>query len=435
MRCLIYGAGNAREHITWTALERDLKPGRDLFFALYGRNAALEGAPGVRRVSGVDQALDMAREVRADPVLVLSPLDILAYVPSVFARNGIPVWSVPAPLARLEGSKIYAKKVMEEFGIPTPPYRLFNEYQRACAFVEDNWRSGEQEYVIKSDRFLANASLRVMLPETKEEALNGLYELMVRRSLGSGAGYVLLEERVKGPELSLHLLVDSESWRPMPLVQDYKRLFNADQGPNTDGIGSLAQTLSRLEAAADMARIRSSIIEPTVRALRTQDSPYRFVLYIGLVRTARGWMALEFNTRPGNPEWIPLLLLLETPLAEVIAAVREDKLGQLDLAWKDRQSAAVVMATAAGYPFTSRDKYDEAIQGVEATASDLLPVFDNVCRNGGGTLRVNGGRVLGLAAVGTEPEAVAARIYSGLEKIRYNGMYYRTDIGTQGMRL
>ncbi len=428
MKYLIYGSGNAREHSTFMRLKSEV--GNNVIFACYGSNGILQGDPNFFSVQNTTMAILLAKEKMVDMVLVLSPLDLLKGIADIFAKAGFKVFGVKTKLAQVEGSKVYAKSLMEEFGIDTPDYRVFHSFQKAKAFLEQSWIAGSSEYVIKSDRFLANASLRVSIPQNLEEAMETLYFLMVSSGMDTGSRYVILEKKVTGPELSNHIMFDGDSYLLFPAVQDYKKLYENDRGPNTDGIGSMASTIPVI-TDDDQKYIENRVIEPSLKAVSSVGD-YRFFLYTGIIKTPQGINVLEYNTRPGNPEWSTLLSLLESSLEDLINYTMEKRLSAYRPVWRQNAVSLTVMATASGYPFTEKE-YEEKIRGVENLDEDVMLVSDHT-RKEEDALVVSGGRVFGLTHTTDSFENARKKIYANMERLSFKGMFYRDDIGTNGIR-
>lgn len=427
MKYLIYGSGNSREHITFLRLEAEASG--NVYFACYDRNALLESNNNFYRVNGTSEAIILARELSVDLVLVISPIDLLKGVADIFSKAGFKVFGLNYRLSQIEGSKSYAKSLMLDNKVPTPDYRVFHSFQKAKEFIGSHWIDGESEYVIKSDRFLVNASIRVSIPESLQQAIETLYYMMVTSGLDVSSKYIILEKKVYGPEISSHIIFDGVDYITLPVVQDYKKLYEKNQGPNTDGIGSMASTKKVLNDN-DAQTLEKEIIHPSLKAIQNEGD-YRFFLYTGIIKTDVGIQALEFNTRPGNPEWNTILPLMESSFEELIHYTIEQKLKNYRPVFKKDAVALSVMTTASGYPFSEKE-YTEEISGIENIPDDIILTSDHT-RLDSGKYYVHGGRVFGLTSIADDFKTARKKIYTCLEKIHFKGMFYRDDVGESGI--
>jgi phosphoribosylamine---glycine ligase len=425
MHYMFYGNGNALEHETYLRFAAGLSARDKLYFALNGSHALLRACPGVIPVTSLDQAIAVARHHAIDMVLLWSPPPLMQGAYDRFKSAGFQVFGLPLDTVQLEASKVVGKKLMEEKGVPTPASHAFYEAERAHQFLNDNWVDGEREFVIKSDMFLANASYRASVPSSLEEAHMDLANLARIYEQGSAMAPILVEEKLHGPEVSLHVLFDGQHYQILPHVSDYKRLFEGDQGPNTQGIGAVSSPSFLSEAL--LREIREDIVEPTLEGILQRGLFYRYVLYIGLMLTEKGVRVLEYNVRPGSPEWPTLLALLDTPLHEVVHALCEGRLATSDIRWRRDLYAASLVAVSAGYPFAERS-YREPITGLDRVSDEVRLAGDGIAARDG-SLVVSGGRVFAMIARGRTIDEVRSTLYQNVDAVRFNGMFYRGDIG------
>jgi phosphoribosylamine--glycine ligase len=425
MRYMFYGNGNALEHETYLRFASGLPAGDAVYFALDGSHALLRACPGVIPVASLDEAVSVARQNRVDMVLLWSPPPLLQGAYDRFKAAGFQVFGLPLDTVQLEASKVYGKKLMHEQGVPTPASHAFYDAERAHRFLAENWVDGEREFVIKSDMFLANASYRAAVPTSLEEAQMDLAALARIYEQRRALAPILVEEKLYGPEVSLHVLFDGQSYQILPHVSDYKRLFEGDQGPNTQGIGAVSSPTFLDEAL--LREIRHNVVEPTLEGILERGLFYRYVLYIGLMLTKKGVRVLEYNVRPGSPEWPTLLALLDSPLHEVVHALCEGRLASSDIRWRRDLYAASVVAVSAGYPFAERS-YREPITGLDRVSDAVRLAGDGIAAQGE-SLVVNGGRVFAMIARGQSIHEVRSTLYQNVEAVRFNGMFYRSDIG------
>ncbi|HAA31065.1 MAG TPA: phosphoribosylamine--glycine ligase [Cyanobacteria bacterium UBA8553] len=317
--------------------------------------------------------------------------------------------------AQIEASKYWAKTLMQSAGIPTPSFAVFTGVDAACAYVATQGAP----IVVKADGLAAGKGVTVAA--TVEEA-----QAAVESLFKEGFSTVVIEECVTGQEVSILALTDGVSVRPLLPAQDHKRIGEGDTGENTGGMGAYAP--APLVTPALMERIEKEILQPTVDALRHRGIDYRGVLYAGLMITPQGEpTVLEFNCRFGDPETQAILPLLETPLEDLLLACTQQRLAEFPpIAWKPG-GAVCVVAAAQGYPGTYQKGY--AIAGIKEAESLGVTVFQAGTQFKQQQLVTDGGRVLGVTGIGETLEKAIANAYAGCDRIQFEGIYYRKDIG------
>ncbi len=322
--------------------------------------------------------------------------------------------------ARLEADKVWSKQLLRAAAIPTAEARTFSDAESARAYL----RSREHAPVIKAAGLCKGKG--VIVPDTIDEALAAVDRIMVQRAFGDAGREVVVEERLKGPEVSVLALVDGRSIFVLETAQDHKRLGDGDTGPNTGGMGAF--TPSSLVDDAMMARIQSQILVPTVDAIRREGIDYRGVLYAGLMLTPAGPKVLEFNCRFGDPECQALLVRLRSDLLALFIATAEGRLADADIEWEPGASCCVVLASE-GYPENPRTGVP--IRGLEeAGGVEGVTIYHaGTARAPDGSIVTAGGRVLGVTAVGADLEQARRRAYAACDLIHFDGKTCRTDIG------
>lgn len=317
--------------------------------------------------------------------------------------------------AQIESSKYWAKTLMQSVGIPTPSFAVFTEVEAATAYVA----AQGAPIVVKADGLAAGKGVTVAA--TVEEAQAAVVSLFK-----DGFSTVVIEEYLTGQEVSILALTDGVSVRALLPAQDHKRIGEGDTGDNTGGMGAYAP--APLVTPALMAQIEKEILQPTVDALRHRGIDYRGVLYAGLMITPQGDpTVLEFNCRFGDPETQAILPLLETPLEDLLLACSQQRLEQLPpITWKSG-AAVCVVAAAQGYPGAYQK--GQAIAGIKQAESLGVTVFQAGTQLKQQQLLTDGGRVLGVTGIGETLEEAIANTYSGIDRIQFEGMYYRKDIG------
>ena len=358
------------------------------------------------------------REHKIDLVVVGNEDPLAAGLVDRLAVEGVAAFGPSRAAAEIEWSKVFSKELMAKHGIPTAPFRVFDDAATARAYVE----AQAGPIVIKPDGLTKGKG--VIVPDTKAEALDALAAIMERHEFGTSGDRVVIEERLSGREVSAHAFTDGRTVAHMPFSCDHKPIFDGNHGPNTGGMGAYSPAGWLDDATA--AAIGSSVTEAAVRAMADEGRPYRGVLYPGIMVTERGPMVIEFNSRFGDPEAQVLLPRLESDLLDVLWAVVNNKLHEVELRWSDEACVAVVLASG-GYP----GPYETGlpIAGLDELDKDILVFHAGTGRNDKGALVTGGGRVLTIVASGKSMDEARRKVYGNVERIHFDGMHYRRDIG------
>jgi phosphoribosylamine--glycine ligase len=322
--------------------------------------------------------------------------------------------------AELEGSKIFAKKMMRQAGVPTAEYRAFTSADDALQYVETR---SEQPLVVKADGLASGKGVTVC--ESREEAADAIRRIMQQQEFGEAGRRIVIEEKLVGQEASILAIVDGKNILPLESSQDHKPAYDDDRGPNTGGMG--AYSPAPIVTAEAMDTIIDKVLVPMVHTMRRSDRPFLGVLYAGLMMTSQGPRVLEFNVRFGDPEAQPVLMRLRTDLADVLLAASEGRLAELPpLQWDARPAVCVVMASE-GYP--GPYEKDRVIRGLsDAAELEDVKVFHAGTRTSGGEVVTDGGRVLGVTALGEDINEAKRRAYEAVKRIRWDGAWCRKDI-------
>ena len=325
---------------------------------------------------------------------------------------------------QIESSKAFAKELMQKYNIPCAQSTSFSEYEKAKEYVQQQ----TPPIVIKADGLAAGKG--VIVANSTPEALDALYNLMESKTLGSAGDKVVVEEHISGKEMSAFAFTDAHTIAPMPPACDYKRIYDKDQGPNTGGMGSYSPP-QFFTTELDRA-VNKTILEPAVRAMHAEARAYRGVLYGGLMITNDGPKVLEFNARFGDPETQVTLPQLKTELVDILLAVTNRNLDQINIEWSKDACVGVVMASA-GYPGSYKTGFP--ITGLKDLDDDIM-VFHAGTKLESGQVQTSGGRVLTVAAMGKTIAEARQRVYDNLPRIHFEGCYYRKDIAeiTEGGR-
>jgi len=415
VRVLIVGSGG-REHALAWKLARS--PRLERLYAAPGNGGTADVAHNVPiAADDVAGLVAFARREAIDLTVVGPEAPLVAGLVDALAAVGLAAFGPSAAAARLEGSKAFARRFMIEEGIPTVPAAIFRDADAALAYL----RQQEPPLVVKASGLAAGKG--VLMCDTLEEAEAAVRRMLVQREFGAAGEQVLIEERLTGQEVSLLALSDGQTVLPLLPAQDYKRALDGDRGPNTGGMGGYAPSPHLTPALVD--EIVARVLRPAVDGMRRRGTPYRGVLYAGLMLTAHGPRVLEFNCRFGDPETQMLLPLLESDLLEALLACVQGRLAETSLRWRPGYNVGVVLASS-GYP--GAYEKGQPIEGLEQAAEIADVIFHAGTARQGGQLVTAGGRVLVVNAVAPTLAEARARAYAAVERIRFAGMQFRRDI-------
>ena len=425
MKVLVIGGGGREHALAWKLAQ---SPRVQRVYVAPG-NGGTASDPRLSNIPITDpQALADFAASEQIGLTVVGPEGPLAIgVVDVFRARGLRIFGPTQAAAQLESSKAFAKDFMQRHGIPTALYATFSDPAEAHAHVD---KVGAP-IVVKADGLAAGKGVVVAM--TLKEAHDAVDFMLVDNKLGvqhnDGGARVVIEEFLQGEEASFIVLVDGKHVLPLASSQDHKRLGDGDAGPNTGGMG--AYSPAPVVTPNVHARAMHEIIQPTVQGMARDGIPFTGFLYAGLMIDANGQpKTLEFNTRMGDPETQPILMRLKTDLVEVLLKATEGGLESVELQWDRRFALGVVMA-AAGYPEAPRK--GDVITGLPAEAEDAV-VFHAGTSNDDGTLRVSGGRVLCVTALGDSARLAQQRAYDALQGIHFDGAQYRRDIGHRAIK-
>jgi phosphoribosylamine--glycine ligase len=365
-----------------------------------------------------DAVVAIARERRIDFVIV-APDDPLALgLVDRLEAAGIAAFGPTKAAARIEASKSFAKDLMRRHGIPMSENASFDDFAAAARYVE----SRPRDVVVKADGLSAGKG--AIVTDSHAQAIEVLRELLVDRRLGAAGSSVVIEDRLAGRETSAHAFSDGKTVAHMPFSCDHKPVFDGNCGPNTGGMGVYSPP-AWLDAST-AGQIRRDITEAAVRAMAAEGTPFKGVLYPGLFITPDGPRVIEFNARFGDPETEALLPRLESDLLEIMLAVAAGTLERVDVRWSS-DAALTVMLASGGYP--GAYETGKPISGLDDVDKDIVVFHAGTRRDPDGRIVTNGGRVLAVTATAPTMAAAREKVYRNIERIRFDGMHYRTDIG------
>ena len=420
MKVLVVGGGGREHALAWKIATSDrvnevlVAPG----------NAGTAREPGLRNVaidaSDVAGLVEVAAAESVGLVVVGPEAPLVAGLVDALDARGIPAVGSPSAGARLEGSKAFAKEIMDAAGVPTARYARVTTVDEVDAFCD---RFDGDALVVKADGLAAGKG--VIVCDDVASARAAAVEMLQERTFGEASAAVVLEERLHGPETSYIVLTDGERYAALPTSQDHKRLLDGDEGPNTGGMG--AYSPAPFVDAALAQKIERDVIVPTLAELRRRGIAFRGFLYAGLMLTPRGPMVLEFNARLGDPETQALMTALDGDFVPALEACARGDMRGVQL--PGQRASAVVVLAAEGYPKAAvKGAAIEGLATVDAHASAC--VFHAGTRlDDDGTVRVAGGRVLGVTAWAETPESAVRGAYAAAAGISWPGMQHRTDIG------
>jgi phosphoribosylamine--glycine ligase len=375
-------------------------------------------------LKGLDSITGLAGRLQPDLTVVGPELPLTLGVVDEFNRRGWPVFGPTAAAAQLESSKSFAKEFLQRHHIPTAPFAICDSIEQ----VRSALGHFHVPVVVKADGLAAGKG--VVIAKTKEEAASVAAEMLSGKMLGEAGTRVVLEECLKGDELSFLVFSDGERVAPLVAAQDHKRVGDGDTGPNTGGMGAYS-TADLLDAGMSDWLV-NHVARPVVAGMKAEGTEFKGVLYCGLMMTARGPMVLEFNCRFGDPETQPILMRLESDLIEALEASIEGRVSEGDFRWSQDPSVCVVMSSG-GYPGTFEQ--GKRIDGLEeAGAMEGVKVFHAGTSKRDGVYYTAGGRVLGVTARARDLETAVERAYAACGKISFAGAHYRKDIAARAVR-
>ncbi len=422
MKVLVVGSGGREHAIVWKlAQSRSV----DKIYC----------APGNAGISEIAECVDISPDnfealvnfVKYDwiDITIVGPEDPLSKgIVDAFEKEGRKIVGPNKLAAQMESSKVFAKEFMRRHRILTADYKVFTSYSHA----EEHVRMKGAPIVIKADGLAAGKG--VIVASTLDEAVDGLNLIMKEKAFGDAGNRVVIEDCLAGEEASYMVFTDGDAIMPMASSQDHKRIFDEDAGPNTGGMGAYSPApivTKELESI-----VMDKIIKPTIYGLRSEKIKFKGILYAGLMIKDGIPSVLEFNTRLGDPETQPIMMRMTNDLLDISMAIAEERLSGIVPDWRENASVCVVVASG-GYP--GKYQKGQVIKGLdEAKKLDDVYVFHAGTASNGTDFVTNGGRVLGITALGEDIKTAKERAYEAVKKIHFDGMHYRKDIADRALR-
>lgn len=421
MRVLVVGSGG-REH----ALVRKIKESKKVdYIACCPGNGGISYDAECFDVSAtdIDGVVKLAKEIKADFVVVAPDDPLVMGMVDALNAEGFATFGPRANAAIIEGSKVFSKELMKKYNIPTAKYNVFDKAEDVINYIKTE---NEFPTVIKADGLALGKG--VIIPETLDEAVVGVKEIMEDKIFGDSGNNVVVEEFLTGPEVSVLAFTDGKCVKPMVTSMDHKRALDGDKGLNTGGMGTVSPNPYYTDEIAE--ECMNTIFLPTIEAMNKEGRTFKGCLYFGLMLTPKGPKVIEYNCRFGDPETQVVLPRLKTDIMDIFEAINNETLSDLDIEWDDRACTCVIMASG-GYP----KSYPKGIEinGLTDGQLDGVTVYHAGTKRDGDKLVTSGGRVLGVTALGESIEDALAKSYAGVEKIKFDGAHYRKDIGQKAL--
>jgi phosphoribosylamine---glycine ligase len=418
VKILVIGNGG-REHALAWKLKQSPRV-EQLFIAPGNPGTATLGTNVPIKSDDIEKLAQFAVEQKIDLTVVGPEIPLTLGIVDEFNRRGLRAWGPSKAAAQLEGSKVAMKEFLRRHNIPTAQFKIFNKVADAKEYITEV----DGPLVVKCDGLAAGKGVTVA--KNAAEAHDAVERIMVKHEFGAAAGkHVVIEETLRGEEISVFAFCDGRNAVLLDYVQDHKQVFDGDEGPNTGGMGTFSPVPGLMKPRDEDEMVRR-ILYPTMAGLLKEGRPYVGVLYMGLMITDSGPKVIEYNVRFGDPECQTLMLRLASDLPGVLEACIDGKLDQVELEWDPRTSVCVTMASG-GYP----GKYpsDLPISGLDSAQAQNATVFHAGTRDKGGQVVTAGGRVLSVCALGTDLDSARATAYAACDAIRFDGKHYRKDIG------
>jgi len=425
IKILIIGSGG-REHAIGWKLKQSPRCG-ELYFAPGNGGTAQIGTNVDIKATDILKLIEFVQKEKIDLTLAIPDDPLALGIVDEFRKENLRIWGPTKAAAQLEWSKAFAKNFMARHNLPTAKFKTFTDFEEAKSYLEALPLSGFPIVIKASGLALGKG---VIIAQTLAEAEEALENILVRKVFGEAGSEIVIEEFLVGPEISIHAFSDGKNYKIFPPSQDHKKIGEKDIGLNTGGMGTIAP-LPFIDENL-MKQIEKEIIVPTLEGMAKEGNPFEGLLYPGLILTKDGPKIIEFNSRFGDPETQVYMRLLETDLLDIFNACVDKKLNQIEIKWKNSFACNIVL-TSGGYP----EKYEKGkiISGIDEADKlpDIIVFHAGTKIDENNNLITNGGRVLGISAVSGKLEEALEKTYKAIEKISFEGMYYRKDIGKKAL--
>ena len=423
LKILIVGSGGMEHAIGWK-VKQSLRAG-EIYFAPGNAGTAKLGTNVEIKATDIVGLLDFAQKEKINLTLALPDDPLALGIVDEFRKAGLRIWGPTKAAARLEWSKAYSKDFMARYNLPTAKFKVLNNFDEAKKYADREMLP----LVIKASGLALGKG--VIICETREAAYKTLEAIFIKKIFGDAGKEIVIEKFLAGPEISIHAFADGKNYIMLPPSQDHKKIGEDDTGPNTGGMGTIVP-LPFIQKEI-LEEIERDILAPTIAAMQKEGTPFAGLIYPGLMITKDGPKILEFNARFGDPETQAYMRLLDSDILDIFDACIDGKLSELEIKWQKAYAANIVLASS-GYP--GNYEKGKIITGIEdAEAMQDIVVFHAGTKTENGNLVTNGGRVLGVSAIGNTLEEALAKTYKAIEKISFEGMQYRRDIGKRAQEM
>lgn len=413
MKILVIGNGGREHTIAWKVSQN---PKVEKVYCAPGNGGTyLENKCENVAISTKEEMLQFALDNKIDLTIVGPEAYLCDGIVDLFKAHDLKIFGPSMEAAKLEGSKSFAKAFMKKYGVKTAEYEKFTDCERAVEYIKAN---DIYPIVIKADGLAAGKG--VIIAENREEALNAVENMMVNSSFGSAGSEIIIEEFLEGVEVSILSITDGNVIIPFVSSKDHKTIYEGNKGPNTGGMGTIAPNPYCTDKV--LKDFESDILKPTLKGIQAENMDYKGIIFFGLMITSKGVYLLEYNVRMGDPETQVVLSLMDSDLVELIEAALNKKL-QRDMVKFSNKSACCVVGVSKGYP--GAYEKGKKITGMQQCGEKVF-VAGAVEKDG--DIVTSGGRVIGVTAVGDSIKDAAEKAYKAIEKIHFDGIFYRKDI-------
>lgn len=420
MKVLVVGGGGREHTIVWKLSK---SPKVTEIYAAPGNGGIAELATCVPiKATDIDGVVNFAYENKIDLTVVAPDDPLVAGMVDALEAKGLRAFGPNKAAAIIEGSKVYSKELMEKYNIPTAACKVFTDANECMAYIKSQ---NTYPTVIKAEGLALGKG--VIIAQTEAEAETAIDDIMVKKIFGDSGNRVVIEEFLTGPEVSVLTFTDGKTIVPMVSAQDHKRAYDNDMGPNTGGMGTFSPSRVYTKEIADICM--KEIFVPTMEGLNKENRKFKGVIFFGLMITKNGPKVIEYNCRFGDPETQVVLPRLKGDLFEIMMAVSEERLADVEIEWDDN-AAVCVVAASGGYPKKYATGYE--ISGMaDAESAGNIKIFHAGTKNEDGKVLTSGGRVLGITAVSKDLDTAIKDAYAAVEKVSFTDMHYRKDIGVK----
>ncbi|MCI2000138.1 MAG: phosphoribosylamine--glycine ligase [Clostridia bacterium] len=417
MKVLVVGGGGREHAIVWKLKQ---SPKIDKIYCAPGNAGISKDAECVHiGAMEMEKLIAFAKEQKIDFTIIGMDDPLVAGIVDAFEAEGLKVFGPRKNAAVIEGSKAFSKELMKKYGIPTAKYEIFDDYDKAKAYV----LSQPAPIVVKADGLALGKG--VLICQSHDEAVAALDEIMVDKKFGKSGNKVVIEECLSGPEVSVLSFCDGKTVVPMVSAQDHKRAYDNDEGLNTGGMGTFSP--SRIYTKELNDECMKTIFQPTVDAMAEEGRTFVGILYFGLMLTKDGMKVIEYNARFGDPETQVILPRLKTDLLDIMEHCVDGTLDKINIEWDDNACVCVVLASG-GYPVEYKKGYE--ITGLEEAEKDKnIVIFHAGTAIKDGKFVTNGGRILGITALGKDIDDARETAYAAVDKVNFEKKHFRHDIG------